>query len=152
MGFVYVVKRTILPSFVRFPIFMSIGFICNALKRKSPVIAVKLFTKIKHNVFFLMCGLPLFQFYKSNWSFDSYSLRKKCLYSELFWFVFSRIRTEYGEIRSISPYSVRMRQNTDQNNSEYGNFLRSVRKNHLSLICLQTFSKSLLSSGSLILF
>ena len=31
-----------------------------------------------------------------------------------FWSVFSRIRTEYGEIRSISPYSVPMRQNTDQ--------------------------------------
>ena len=27
---------------------------------------------------------------------------------------FSRIRTEYGEIRSISPYSVQMRENTDQ--------------------------------------
>ena len=26
------------------------------------------------------------------------SLRKKCLYSELFWSAFSRIRTEYGEI------------------------------------------------------
>ena len=36
------------------------------------------------------------------------SLRKKCPYSELFWFVFSRIRTEYGEIRSISPYSVKI--------------------------------------------
>ena len=31
-----------------------------------------------------------------------------------FWTVFSRIRTEYGEIRSISPYSVQMRENTDQ--------------------------------------
>ena len=31
-----------------------------------------------------------------------------------FWSVFFRIRTEYGEIRSISPYSVRMRENTDQ--------------------------------------
>ena len=30
------------------------------------------------------------------------------------WSVFSRIRTEYGEIQSISPYSVRMRENTDQ--------------------------------------
>ena len=29
------------------------------------------------------------------------SLRKKCPYSELFWSVFSRIRTEYGEVRSI---------------------------------------------------
>ena len=44
-------------------------------------------------------------------------LRKKCLYSELFWSVFSRIRTDYGEIQSISPYSERMRENTDQNNS-----------------------------------
>ena len=31
-----------------------------------------------------------------------------------FWFVFFRIRTEYGEIRSISPYSGRMQENTDQ--------------------------------------
>ena len=54
------------------------------------------------------------------------SLRKKCPYLELFWFAFSRIRTEYEEIRSISPYSVRMRENADQNNSEYGHFSRSV--------------------------
>ena len=33
-----------------------------------------------------------------------------------FWYVFSRIRTEYGEIWSISPHSVRMRENTDQKN------------------------------------
>ena len=26
----------------------------------------------------------------------------------------------------ISPYSIRMRENADQNNSEYGHFLRSV--------------------------
>ena len=31
-----------------------------------------------------------------------------------FWSVFSLIRTEYGEILRISPYSVRMRENTDQ--------------------------------------
>ena len=53
---------------------------------------------------------------------------EKCPYSELLWFAFSRIRTEYGEIRSISPYSVEIRENADQNNSEYGNFLRSVFK------------------------
>ena len=53
------------------------------------------------------------------------SMRKKCLYSELFWFVFSRIRTEYREIRS-TPYSVRMLKNADQNNSEYGPFSGSV--------------------------
>ena len=60
-------------------------------------------------------------------------MREKGPYSELFWFAFSRIRTEYGEIRSISPYSVRMRENADQNNSEYGQFLRSDE---------YTFSKS----------
>ena len=48
----------------------------------------------------------------------------KCPYSGLFWSAFSRIQTEYGEILSISPYSVRMRENADQNNSEYGHFLR----------------------------
>ena len=39
--------------------------------------------------------------------------------------VSSRIWTEYAEIQNISPYSVRMRENTDQNNSEYGHFSRS---------------------------
>ena len=32
----------------------------------------------------------------------------------LFWSTFSHIRTEYGEMRSISPYSVRMPENADQ--------------------------------------
>ena len=54
------------------------------------------------------------------------SLREKCPYLELFWFVFPRIRTEYGEIRSVPLYSVRMRGNTEQNNSEYGHFVYSV--------------------------
>ena len=46
------------------------------------------------------------------------TLRENCPYSELFWSVFSHIRTVYGEM-------LRMRENTDQNNSEYGHFLRS---------------------------
>ena len=47
--------------------------------------------------------------------FETYSLREKCPnLRSFFWPVFSRIRTEYGKIRSISPYSVRMRENTDQ--------------------------------------
>ena len=44
------------------------------------------------------------------------TLRKKCPYSKLLWSVFSRIRTEYREIRSITPNSVRIRENADQNN------------------------------------
>ena len=37
------------------------------------------------------------------------------------------------EKTSISPYSVRMRENTDQNNSEYGHFLHSgtLQRKHL---------------------
>ena len=37
-----------------------------------------------------------------------YTLRKKCLYLELYWSVFSHIGTEYGEVRSISLYSIQM--------------------------------------------
>ena len=55
----------------------------------------------------------------------SNTLRKKCPYSELFWSAFPRIRLVYGEILRLSPYSVRMRESMDQNNSEYGHFLRS---------------------------
>ena len=51
----------------------------------------------------------------------SETLREKCPYLELFWSTFSRIRAEYGE---ILRYSLRMRDNTDQKNSEYGHFLR----------------------------
>ena len=49
------------------------------------------------------------------------SLREKCPYSELFWSV-----SQYFILVRISPYSVRMRENTDQNYSEYGYFSRSV--------------------------
>ena len=59
-----------------------------------------------------------------NWSL-SLTLRKKCLCSELFWSVFSRIQTEY---QSISPYSVRMRKNRDLTNYKYGHFSSSVNE------------------------
>ena len=52
----------------------------------------------------------------------SRSLHKKCPYSELFWSVFCRFRTECGEILRISPYSVRMRENADQNTPNTDNF------------------------------
>ena len=53
-------------------------------------------------------------------------MRKNCPYLELFWSAFSRIRTELGEVRSIYLYSVQIRENMDQKNSEYGYFSRSV--------------------------
>ena len=49
---------------------------------------------------------------------DHVSLRKNCPCSEFFLSTFSRIRTKSGEIRSTFPYSVRMRQNTNQKNSK----------------------------------
>ena len=58
--------------------------------------------------------------------FEDIALRKNCPCSELFWSVFSHIRTKYREIRSISPYSVQMRENADQNNSKYRQLSRSV--------------------------
>ena len=61
-------------------------------------------------------------------------LREKCPYSEFVQSVFSRIRTEYGEMRSISPYLVQTRENRNQNNSRYGHFLRGVRKHLHKLI------------------
>ena len=66
----------------------------------------------KVNIFFLIIYL---------------TLRKKYPYSEFFWSVFSRIRTEYEEILRISLYSIRMQENTGHKNSEYGNFSRSVK-------------------------
>ena len=39
-------------------------------------------------------------------------MSKKCLHSELLWSAFSGIHTEYGDMPSISPYSVQMRENT----------------------------------------
>ena len=55
------------------------------------------------------------------------TLREKCPYSELFWPAFSRIRTEYGEIRSISPSICSSNaEKYGPENSEYGLFSRSV--------------------------
>ena len=61
-----------------------------------------------------------------------YALREKCPNTEFFVQIRSvqsiSVYTEYGvhtrsvQIRSISPYSVRMRENTDQKNSVFGHF------------------------------
>ena len=69
-----------------------------------------------------------------NYNMLKQALRKKCPYSELFWSAFSRIRSEYREILRIFPYSVRMRENANQNNSEYGHFSRSERLVYLTQI------------------
>ena len=42
-----------------------------------------------------------------------------------FWSVFSRIRTEYGDLLRKPPYSVRTLENADQKISVFAQFLRS---------------------------
>ena len=59
--------------------------------------------------------------------------------------VFSCIWTEYGKTRAISPYSVKMKENTEQKNSEYGHFSRS------DMVFSKTFS-GVLNSFFLTLF
>ena len=63
----------------------------------------------------------------TKWQANTYEqiLRKRCPYLEFFRPPFSRIRTEGEEIRSMSPYSVWMWENADQNKSQCGQFLRS---------------------------
>ena len=71
--------------------------------------------------------------------------RIKYPYSGLFWSTSSRTWAEYGKIRSISPYSVRMWENADQNNSEYVHFSRSAM--HSKKVNMrETISKLLVSS------
>ena len=54
-------------------------------------------------------------------------LHERCLYSKFFWSLFFRIRTEYVDLQSKSPFSVRMRENVGLKNSECGHFSRGVR-------------------------
>ena len=50
------------------------------------------------------------------------------------WSVLSCVWTEYGEIRSISPYSVRMRENTEPEKPPYLNTFHAVCDTPLLLI------------------
>ena len=74
----------------------------------------------------------------SNFFFLTLAPRKQCPYSELFWSILSGIQIQYGEIRSMSPYSVRMQKSTDQNDSEYGHFSRTIGKFCLFPVCSPT--------------
>ena len=52
--------------------------------------------------------------------------------------VFSRIWTEYGDLRSISPHSLRIRENTDQKKTPYLDTFHAV-------YCLKTGKKIILN-------
>ena len=91
---------------------------CLSLKQPAGVgVCSRLGEKFK-----LAAEIPLTKWYLMT----PLTLHGKCLYSELFWSAFSHIWTEYCEILCISTYSVWMPENADQNNSEYGHFLRSA--------------------------
>ena len=68
------------------------------------------------------------------------SLHEKSPYLECFWSVFSRIWTAYGEI-------LRVRQNTDQKNSQYGHFSRSANIRRYFCIMFQVYRVLFYSGG-----
>ena len=80
-------------------------------------------------------------------------MREKCPYSEFFWSVFFCIWTEYGEILRIYPNLVRMRENTNQENSEHGNFTQCLPSKKASFFSFSNsyFSEKSLETGPLIL-
>ena len=55
-------------------------------------------------------------------NFENETLRIKCLNTEFFWSLFSRIWTKYRDLRGKSPYSVKIRERSDQKNSVFGLF------------------------------
>ena len=65
---------------------------------------------VKHLCMFLQ-ATPLLLCLNQDQNKEDYPLREKCPNTEFCWSVFSRIRTEYGEIQSISLYLVRMQEN-----------------------------------------
>ena len=73
----------------------------------------------------ILCSKLLHRLWLKKIKVESSTLRRNCPYLDLFWSLLSRIQIEYGKVLCISPYSVRMRENTDQNNFKYGDFLRS---------------------------
>ena len=107
----------------RFPFFYENEIRMKVLKiQRKNLLNIKMVVSYLNFVFFIKVKAKskykilnfVFQFIKKNeTALWVYGL---CPYSELFWSVFSHIRTEY---------SFQMREYTEQNNSEYGRFLRS---------------------------
>ena len=75
---------------------------------------------------------------KANNCMESVQIRR------FFWFVFSCIQTEYGDLLRKFPYSVHIQENTDQKNSVFGHFSRSEQIKSFSE---DTWYNSIQSSG-----
>ena len=103
--------------------FLSTGKLALFLLFKQWSVIIEWFQtcfKLRCN-YFTICVLVKCLWYNS----EQKTLRKKCPHCKLFWSTFSRIWTEYGEIRSISPCSIQMQENAGQNKSKFGYFSRS---------------------------
>ena len=91
-----------------------------------------------------LTNLKLFnRLFKQKWLFGNVINYPHCVkivqIRSFFWFVFSRIRTEYGEILRISLYSIQMRQNTDQQKLRYLDTFHAVPA-LLSFFCKMNLS------------
>ena len=67
---------------------------------------------------FVACFRNMYLAIKDSLDYTMLKLRYRCVKSvqlrSYFWSVFTCIRTEYGDLRSISAYSLRIQENTDQ--------------------------------------
>ena len=79
------------------------------------------------------------QYRQTKLVYISVKLRELYPYSRFLWSAFSCIWTKYGETFRISPYSVQMRENTDQESSEYGFVSRSLTE--IYLFCMEILSE-----------
>ena len=73
---------------------------------------------------------------------------KIVLIRSFFWSAFSRIRTKYGDLRRKSPYSVQMRENTDQQKTPYLDTFYAVIVQVLTNLLEMSQVKSALSRKS----
>ena len=65
-----------------------------------------------------------------------------------FWSVFSCIRTEYGYLRSKSPYSVRVQENKDQKKLRIRTLFRQCKLQICALKLLEWFSNTYMNMNS----
>ena len=84
---------------------------------------------------FILSFVNIFGYFCTEAVFDSFTrLQYTAWKVSVFGVVLVHIFPHLSVLRSISPYSVQMRENTDLNNSEYGHFSRSdTQTNNLCL-------------------
>ena len=118
------------PNANRYRIFLlieSVKLIETNIFSEFDYISVLSYNLIKQTSIVLLTSVNLNVWYPKNSIRPvEYHCVKSVQIRSFFCSAFSRIRTEYEEIRSKSPYSVRMRENTNQKNSVFGHFSWTV--------------------------